>query len=181
MPRCVAFLRAVNVGGRMVKMDALKAEFEALGLARVGTFIASGNVVFDSKLRQHAALERKIEARLHAVFGFEVHTFVRTADEVAAIAAHAAFDAAEVAAARTHVVGFLASSPDAAALEAIAGLESDVDRFHVHGRELYWLSRLGQSESTFSNALFEKKLGMRTTFRGLNTLHKLLAKYPPGP
>ena len=164
----------------MVKMDALKLQFEALSLANVSTFIASGNVVFDSKVRNHAVLERKIEAQLHAAFGFEIHTFVRTADEVAAVAAHTAFDAAELAAARTHVVGFLASAPDAAALKVIAGFESDIDRFHVHGRELYWLSRLGQSESTFSNALFEKKLGMRSTFRGLNTLHKLLAKYPPG-
>ena len=164
----------------MVKMDALKLQFEALGFANVSTFIASGNVVFDSKVRNHAVLERKIEKQLHAAFGFEIHTFIRTADEVAAVAAHTAFDAAELAAARTHVVGFLASAPDAAALKVIAGFESDIDRFHVHGRELYWLSRLGQSESTFSNALFEKKLGMRSTFRGLNTLHKLLAKYPPG-
>ena len=50
----------------------------------------------------------------------------------------------------------------------------------MHGRELYWLSRQKQSESTFSNNLFEKALRARSTFRGVNTLRKLLAKYPAG-
>ena len=40
MPRCIAFLRAVNVAGRFVKMEALRAAFEALGLADVSTVIA---------------------------------------------------------------------------------------------------------------------------------------------
>ena len=179
MPRCVAFLRAVNVGGRVVKMDALRAEFEALGLARVETFIASGNVIFESRSRKLDALERRIEARLNTAFGFAIDTFVRTVGELAAIADRPVFDAAEVAAAKTFVVGFLAAPPDASALRTIAGLDTDADRFQLHGRELYWLSRLKQSESTFSNAALEKALGMRSTFRGMSTLRKLLAKLAP--
>ena len=178
MPRCIAFLRAVNVGGRTVKMDALRAEFVALGLARVETFIASGNVIFDSTARGHVALERRIEARLNAAFGFEIHTFIRSAAALQAIANHPAFDAGAVACARKFVVGFLAAAPDAAALQTIATFNTDVDRFHVHGRELYWLSRQKQSESTFSNAVFEKALRRRATFRGIGTLHRLVAKYP---
>src|SRR4051794_28128089 len=104
MARCVAFLRAVNVGGRVVKMDALRAAFEALGLAHVETFIASGNVVFDSRTRELAALERKIEAQLLQSFGFEIDAFVRSLDEVAALTTHPAFEAD--AAATTQVVGF---------------------------------------------------------------------------
>lgn len=178
MPRCIAFLRAVNVGGHTVKMEALRAEFEALGLAPVETFIASGNVIFDDHACAHAALERSIEARLHARFGFEIHTFIRTVAALQAIANHPAFDAAATACARTCVVGFLATALDAAALRTIANLDTDVDRFHVHDRELYWLSRQKQSESTFSNAVFEKALRVRATFRGIGTLNKLLAKFP---
>jgi uncharacterized protein (DUF1697 family) len=48
----------------------------------------------------------------------------------------------------------------------------------VHGRELFWLSRHKQSESTFSNAVLERALRTRTTFRGIDTLRKLSAKYP---
>jgi uncharacterized protein (DUF1697 family) len=46
--RCVAFLRAINVGGHVVKMDRLRGLFEALKLRNVETMIASGNVLFDA-------------------------------------------------------------------------------------------------------------------------------------
>ena len=46
MERCVAFLRGMNLGGRRIKNEQLRAEFEALGYADVGTFRASGNVLF---------------------------------------------------------------------------------------------------------------------------------------
>ena len=176
MPRCVAFLRAVNVGGRTVKMDALRAAFEALALANVETFIASGNVIFDSRARDHAALERRIEAQLLAHFGFEIDTFVRTLDEMAAVAAHPVFDTR----AQTQVVGFLRSAPTPAALQAVERMSSDTDRLQVLGRELFWLSENRQSESVFSNAAFERALDMRSTFRGLSTLRKLVAKYAEG-
>ena len=173
MPRCVAFLRAVNVGGRTVKMDALRAAFEALALAGVETFIASGNVIFDSSARDLAALERKIEAQLQKSFGFEIHSFVRTLDEVAALSMHPAFDAV----ATTQVIGFLRSAPTPQALRMIADISTDVDRLQVHGRELFWFSDHKQSESVFSNAVFERALDTRSTFRGLGTLRKLVAKH----
>ena len=174
MPRLVAFLRAVNIGGRLVKMDALRAEFEALGLTDVQTFIASGNVIFDTRARDHAALERKIEARLAQAFGFEIDTFLRTFDEVSSVAAHASFsdDASP-----TQVVGFLRSVPTADARKTVAAMSSAVDRLELHGRELIWRSDNRQSESTFSNAAFERALKMRTTFRGVGTLRKLVTTY----
>lgn len=63
MPRYVAFLRAINLGGaRMVKMDFLRQLFESLGFDEVETFIASGNVVFSTKRQSSSQpLERKIE------------------------------------------------------------------------------------------------------------------------
>jgi hypothetical protein len=39
------------------------------------------------------------------------------------------------------------------------------------------LCRKKQSESTFSNALLEKKLGIKSTLRGVNTIHKMVEKY----
>jgi len=176
LTRCIAFLRAVNVGGRVVKMDALRAEFEAIGMSNVETFIASGNVSFDTLARDLCGLEQKIEARLKAAFGFEIDTFARTAQELAAMVEHVAFDPSHVAEASTHVVGFLRSTLDEAALKTIMGFSTEVDRFHVHGRELHWVSRQKQSESRFSNAVFERSLRMRSTFRSISTLRKLHVK-----
>jgi uncharacterized protein (DUF1697 family) len=56
-------------------------------------------------------------------------------------------------------------------------LKTDIDDFHVHGREIYWLCRKKQSESTFSNAVLEKTIGRRSTLRGVDTVKKMAAKY----
>lgn len=179
MPRYAAFLRAINVGGHVVKMAELKKIFEALGFSQVETFIASGNVVFDTKATDAAALEKKIAKALEKALGYEVATFLRTVEELERIAAYEAFKPADAEKAGAHCVIFLAGQPDAEGHKRIKGLTSDADRFHVSGRELYWLSRLKQSESKFSNAILEKTLKHPSTARGVNTVRKMAAKYPP--
>ena len=65
MSRFIAFLRAINIaGGRTVKMESLRQVFESLGFSGVATFIASGNVVFETTTKNTRTLERKIEKRL---------------------------------------------------------------------------------------------------------------------
>ena len=56
MPKYIAFLRAINVGGHIVKMDQLRKLFEELQFEHVEKFIASGNVIFDTKSKNIAAL-----------------------------------------------------------------------------------------------------------------------------
>ena len=55
--------------------------------------------------------------------------------------------------------------------------KTDIDDFHVNGREIYWLCRRKQSESTFSNVVLEKTIGKPSTLRGLNTVRQLADKY----
>ena len=88
----IAFLRAINVGrGRTVKMQSLRQIFESLGLSRVATFIASGNVVFETTAKETKTLERKIERELKEALGYEVRTFVRGEAELARIANYRPF------------------------------------------------------------------------------------------
>ena len=87
MARYVAFLRAVNVGGRIVKMDELRGLFAEVGLSEVETFIASGNVIFSTTAKATAALEQKIETHLKKALGYDVPTLIRTTAEVAIAAA----------------------------------------------------------------------------------------------
>lgn len=178
MPRLIAFLRAVNVGGRSVKMDVLREIFEGLGFQKVQTFIASGNVIFDAKLQPSPSVTRKIETRLLGELGFEVDTFLRTADEVRAAASMRPFAAAAIDAAGAFSVGFLREALDRDQIAKLKALETPVDSFATEGREIYWLCRKKQSESEFSNSLFEKKVGARATFRGMNTMAKLAALLP---
>src|SRR5512140_195973 len=92
MNRKIAFLRAINVGGHVVKMDALRAIFSSLGFTDVETFIASGNVVFSAN-GSDSALETKIETALEKELGYAVATFVRSIDELGTIAARELFPA----------------------------------------------------------------------------------------
>ena len=179
MARYVAFLRAINVGGRVVKMDALARVFESLDLRGVETFIASGNVIFESGAKDAAALERKIGGALEKALGYEVATFLRSDGEVARIAAHRPFALPEIAAARRFYVGLLPAAPTAAARQALLSLRSEIDDFAIDRRELYWISRTSTADSKLSNTVFERKLGMPATFRNTNTLARLAAKYPP--
>src|SRR5688500_13899650 len=108
----VAFLRAINVGGHTVKMDQLRSLFESMGFANVETFIASGNVVFDSKTRSTSALEKKIEKQLQAALGYEVKTFLRTLNEIAGVSRDESFKTGELdAPGNILYVGFMAATP----------------------------------------------------------------------
>ena len=178
MSRYIAFLRAINVGGHTVKMDYLTRLFEEMDFTRVETFIASGNVVFDSNATNLASLEKKIAKHLHKELGYEVATFIRTPIELAAITTYQPFPKAAYEAAAAFNVAFLTQSPDEGAVRKLLALKTDLDDFHVHGREVYWLCRVKQSDSKFSNVVLEKTLGQASTLRGINTLIKMSAKYP---
>ena len=178
MARYIAFLRAINVGGHVVKMDELRGYFEALGFSNVETFIASGNVIFETKSRGLPALQNKIEAHLHESLGYEVLTFLRSDAEVAAIASYRAFSPAAAKAATVISVGFLREPLSVDATKLLMTFRTEVDDFHVNGREVYWLCRIRTSESAFFNVPFEKRMNARATFRNMNTVTKIAAKYP---
>ena len=177
MPRYIAFLRAINVGGHVVKMQVLKELFERLGFVNVETFIASGNVIFQSPAKSAASIEEKIERLLAKELGYAVLTFVRTDVEVARVAAFQPYD--EVSEASTLYIGFLKAAPDRAAEKRLLAAQTERDDFRLDGRELYWRCRGPSSESTFSGQKLEKTLAMATTLRNANTVRRLAAKYPP--
>ena len=83
--RFVALLRAINVGGHVVKMDALRKHFTRLGFGNVETFIASGNVLFDAPGAKPRDLEDRIAMELERVLGYPVATFVRSPGELASV------------------------------------------------------------------------------------------------
>jgi uncharacterized protein (DUF1697 family) len=178
MPRYVAFLRAINVGGHNVKMDTLRRLFETMGFANVETFIASGNVIFDAADEDKKALERQIELSLREALGYEVATFIRSTAELAEIARYKPFGEAEPEAAGNMLyLAFVADIPGDEERQKLLFFANAVDEFHVHGREVYWLCRKKLSESTFSGALLEKTLGMPATVRNSTTVKKMAAKY----
>ena len=176
--RFIAFLRAINVGGHTVKMDYLRTLFEALGFSNVETFIASGNVIFESPPANTPTLEEKIESHLQKSLGYKVATFIRSASELAAIAKYRPFPTSELdTAGHSLYIAFLPAPPSGEAQQQLMAFRSEIDDFHVHEREIYWLCRTRMSDSAFSGALLERTIGMPATMRNATTVRKLAAKY----
>jgi uncharacterized protein (DUF1697 family) len=175
MTRYVAFLRAINVGGHTVKMDRLRTLFEELRLGNVETFIASGNVLFDSSSKATATLEARIERHLEQALGYEVATFVRPLASLAAVVASHPFDRFEVDG-HALSVGFLKVPYDAERSRRLAALQLGYDEFHLHEREVYWLCHGKMSDSKVWGTVLDRALGAQVTFRNVTTVRKLAAK-----
>ena len=98
---------------------------------------------------------------------------MRSAAALTAISVHPAFSAADVARKASFVLGFVAEPLSAQATTRVLEFRNEHDDFHVHGRAVYWLSRARQSESTFSNAEFERALKLDgSVIRYMITLHE---------
>jgi len=172
MPRYIAFLRAINVGGHTVKMDHLRTLFVSLGFKNVQTFIASGNVIFQSSSKSPNILERKIGDHLRKSLGYDVATFIRSDSELIRIAKYKPFrdspgDGGSI------YIGFLHSPPEKESQKKLMTFRSVINDFHVHQREVYWFCRTRMVESDFSGAVLEKTFGMSATLRNSTTVTKL--------
>ena len=174
MFRYFTFLRAINVGGHIVKMDRLKQIFESLGFKDVKTTVASGNVTFDDSSSDALALENRIEDALKSALGYEVVTFIRIRNEMVSIVEFQPFPQSIVGKAVSFNVGFLKEHLTPASQKQFMTLSTPTDNFAVHRREVYWLCGTKQMESGFSNAVFEKQFAVRSTFRGMPTVQKML-------
>lgn len=174
MPRYVALLRAINVGGRTVKMDRLRELFEDLGFRNVQTVIASGNVLFDAPSKNPSAVEKKIEAQLFASLGYAVETFVRTPAELVAAAEADVFRGSERHSPTNALyVGFVKTDPTEDACDRLAKLNTEIDEFRVHGREYYWSCRKSIGQSKVTGAAIERALKVPSTVRNISTVRRL--------
>ena len=157
-----------------MKMSHLRELFEHVKFSNVETFIASGNVIFDSPSKNTRALENQIETLLQQTFGYAVTTFVRSVAEIAAINQ---LIPSKLDVGNTLYIAFTRAEPSAEAKRKLLPFKSNVEDFKIAGREVYWFSRTTISESKFSGAQLERILGMPATIRNANTIKRLAAKY----
>jgi uncharacterized protein (DUF1697 family) len=168
----IALVRAVNVGGTgKLPMADFKAICERAGCAKVRTYIASGNAVFESRQPQ-AEVKAALEARLEEYAGRHIRVLVRTRAELAAVLKANPFP--QAATNRTVAI-FLDEPPPADAIERIAGRNGE--EIELGRREIYvhYGERMADSKL--------KTPAARTgTARNMNTVAKLIAlamRYDP--
>jgi uncharacterized protein (DUF1697 family) len=178
MSRHVAFLRGMNLGGRRIKNEELRRHFEQMGFEEVATFRASGNVIFSSSGREaEGRLAARVEAELGERLGYDVPVFLRSIDEVAAIAAQRPFTPKQVEKSKGKLqVSLLKKKPSASAKKKALALGTNEDLLAIEGRELYWLPSGGISESDLDLKALDSALGPGT-IRTTGTIEQITAKY----
>ena len=165
MPTYIALLRAVNVGGTgKLPMSDLKRLCEEAGFSAVQTYIASGNVVFDSPLSA-AQARQALEDALLAYAGKPVTVAVRSIAELAAVLAANPFP--DSAPNRTVAI-FLDQPPPADALATVRG-QAD-EQLALGVREIYVSYGAGMAGSKLVIPAAPKG-----TARNMNTVAKLVA------
>ena len=175
-----AFLQGINVGKRTAKSPQLIEAFSAVGLENVQTFLASGNVAFDTGRRDLDMLRGEIEKQLIKSLGFESTTFLRSLDEIVRIANANPFgvNASQQKNFTVHV-SFLDKPATPAMKKRLAILRSDYDDFAFSDCEIWWLCRgpkISDSKLFQGNQL-KKGFDVPSTMRNQRTLQRLAEKF----
>jgi uncharacterized protein (DUF1697 family) len=171
----ISLLRGVNVGGHhKIKMDALRALYESLGLRGAQTYVQSGNVVFKTQDRDLIRLSKKIEDAIERVFGFRPAVIVRTPSELRGAIARNPFAKRREIEPHRLIVIFLAGLPGPEARDKALKLKPDPEELRLDDREFYMYFPNGMARPKLTWLTVEKVLQMPGTGRNWNTVTKLL-------
>lgn len=177
--RYIALLRAINVGGRTVKMERLREVFAGLGLDNVRSYINSGNLFFDTDEdtaddTDRAALTTTTEEALLGALGYEVPVFLRTLDEVQALVDSDAFSATELTPDLRFCVVFTAEPIRQDLALPWTSTKNDMDVVAVTEHEAFVIWRIVNGRPP-SGKLPDDVVPARNTTRFFHTLKKILA------
>jgi uncharacterized protein (DUF1697 family) len=174
MTAYVALLRAVNVGGRnSLSMPKLRETLAGRGLDDVSTVLQSGNVLFTSPQRE-PAVTKLVRDTIAKEFGIEGAVVVRTAAEIAAVAAKNPFvERGEDRDPKSLHVAFLEKAPTKAAVGKLDPDRSPPDAFEVRGREVYLSYPKGSGRTKLNLSYLERVLKVEGTARNWRTVQRL--------
>lgn len=171
----ISMLRGVNLASHgRIKMDALRALYESLGLRDPQTYIQSGNVVFRTKERDLVRLGKRIEDAIESKFGFRPDVVLRTSSELRDAIRRNPFATRHGIDPSKLLVTFLAGDPDPEAREKVLRIKAEPEELRLDGRELYIYFPNGMARPKLSWAAIEKTLKTSGTGRNWNTVRKLL-------
>jgi uncharacterized protein (DUF1697 family) len=176
MPRQVALLRAVNVGGVKVAMADLRELATGLGWSDVETYVNSGNLIFSADVKPPTATKR-LETALKERYGRDVPVMIRTPDELASVLERQPFRGKSYDDRHLHVA-FLAGKAKSGAAKKLAGL--DPEECVIDGREAFLHYPNGVGRSKLTLVVLERAFGVSATVRGLRIVTTLLERSRQG-
>ena len=172
MKTYIALLRGINVSGqKLIKMADLRNSLAKAGYPDAKTYIQSGNIILRSAETDPKVLEAEVKALILKDFGFDVPTFVTTADYLEDTVQNNPFPDRET---KKIYVSLLDQLPDQERVEALEALDFNPEEYVIDGMRVYLFAALGAAKSKLSNNFFEAKLKVRATSRNWNTINKLI-------
>jgi uncharacterized protein (DUF1697 family) len=175
MPVVISMLRGINVGGQnKIKMDALRALYQSLGLHNPQTYVQSGNVVFSTKECNLSALNRRVEDAIEKEFGFRPRVILRTSAKLKDVIARNPFATRRGLDPSKLLVTFLACDPGPEARAQVLQLKTEPDELHISGREIFTYYPNGMARPKVAWAAIERILKVSGTGRNWNSVTKLL-------
>ncbi len=167
----IALLRGINVlGSRKLLMADLRGICSELGLRDPGTYIQSGNVLFESE-KADAEIEDMICSAIEAAYGYDVKVLVRPPSLFQRVVKENPFPDADF---RHLHVTLLASIPDPGLVRSIVDADYGEDTFVAKKDAVYIHCPGGYGRTKLHNNFFESKLRTAATTRNWRTINKLV-------
>ena len=171
--RHVALLRGINVGGKaMIKMAELKTCVEQVGLDRVSTYIASGNVLFESARRDPVKLEAEIERAIEGTFALPVRVIVLDRASYGKVVAAVPNEWVGDDSLRVNVA-FVHRNADAKRIAGALKPDPSVETVKAVPGAILWATRRDEVNRSVMRKLIGGAAYKELTVRNLNTTLKL--------
>ncbi len=176
MPKYIAFLRGINVGGhKPIKMDALARAFGSLGFQNVKTILASGNVVFEASKASPGVLTQQIEEKLEKTFGHPVGVTLRAISKIQKLVKSDPFKNITVTTQTRLYVTFRRDKTKGALKGPYQSPEKDFQILSVSASEICSVLTLSPDRQTTQLMnILEKEFGKTVTTRNWNTVVRIL-------
>ncbi len=172
MNKYIAFIRGINVGGIVLKMEEVGNIFIELGYKNVETYIQSGNILFDCNETDTALMERKIQGAIKAKSDLNVVIFVKIKDEIQRLISNSPFGK-DVDEKRIYVIMLNQVLTEEKA-KKVKSMNSEEEKFIAHKDVIYSYYDNGYGKSKHNNNYFEKILNVSATTRNWNTMNRIL-------
>lgn len=176
MPTHIAFLRAVNIRPRWVKMAELRELLTDNGFRDVETHIQSGNVRVTTSLRSSAKVAAQLETLIEERFGFPVPCVMRTPAQLVTLAERCASEEPPFADVAGQYVT-LAKAPFAAEHAAeLEAWDAPGECLRVFGSDAIWWLATSAHQAKMSNARLERGGAVGTT-RNVTVITQLAERW----
>lgn len=169
----IALLRGINVSGqKKIKMADLKQHFEELNFQNVITYIQSGNIIFQTKIKDINKLEKSISNKINEHYGFDVEVIIKTISELEYIINNNPFIKQKKDPNKIYLT-FLHSFPKMENINKLKETNYSPEEYSIDNKNIFFFAPNGYGKAKMNNNFFEKKLKLIATTRNWKTVNKL--------